>query len=154
VTLLSGSSSAEIDASLQRCWAVVSDVSASPRWQKGLERVDVVRSDAEGRAIVVDIVADGKVTKVHARVRVDYDPPHRVSFTRMESDDVDELEASWELAALGDGRTRATYRLAVDPGPVGLLARPLERALRPLVVGQRARELAQAVAGDGTAPSV
>jgi hypothetical protein len=132
----------------------VSDVTGSPRWQKGLERVDVVQSDADGRAVVVDIVADAKVTKVRARVRVDYEPPHRLTFTRVESDDVDELEASWELEALGDRRTRATYRLAVDPGPVGLLARPLERALRPLVVGQRARELAQAVAGDGTAPSV
>ena len=46
--------------------------------------------------------------------------------------------------------TRATYSLAVDPGPVGKLARPLERALRPIVVGRRAQELAQAVAARGS----
>jgi hypothetical protein len=78
-----------------------------------------------------------------------YDPPHRLTFTRVESDDIDRLDASWELAEVGPDRTRATYTLAVDPGPVGMLARPLERALRPIVVGRRAEELARAVAARG-----
>ena len=154
MTLLSGSTTGEIDAPVERCWAVVADVAAGPRWQHGLERVDVVERDADGRPVICDIVNDAKLTKMHCRVRVTYEPPHRITFTRVESEDVDELEASWELAPIGPGRTRATYRVAVDPGPVPLLARPLVRALRPLVVGRRAQELAQAVAGDGTVPSV
>jgi hypothetical protein len=76
-----------------------------------------------------------------------YEPPRRLAWTRVQSDDLDAMDGSWELEDLGDGRTRATYRLSVDPGPVGFLARPLERALRPLVVGGRAEELARAVAG-------
>ena len=74
----------------------------------------------------------------------------RLGFERVASDDVDALEASWELEELGPDRTRATYSLAVDPGRVGMLARPLERALRPLVVGRRAEELALAVAERGS----
>ena len=35
--------------------------------------------------------------------------------------------------------------VSVDPGKVGLMARPLERALRPIVVGQRPAELAAEV---------
>ncbi len=146
MTLLSGSSSADIDAPIERCWAVVEDVAGAPGWQNGLDSVDVVESDEAGRALVCDIVHDAKLTKVRVRVRVSYDPPRRLEFTRLESDDVEEMRASWELEELGPGRTRATYSLAVDPGHVGLLARPLERALRPIVVGRRAEELARVVA--------
>ena len=149
MTLLSGSSSTEIDAPIDQCWAVLEDVARSPEWQNGLESVTVVERDEAGRALICDTVNDAKFTKVRARVRVSYDPHRRLTFTRVESDDVDELEASWELEELGPGRTRATYSLAVDPGPVGLMARPLERALRPLVVGRRAHELARAVAQRG-----
>jgi len=149
MTLLSGSSSADIDAPIDRCWAVVEDVAGSPQWQNGLEQVDVVERDDAGRALVCDIVNDAKFTKVRARVRVKYDPPRRLVFTRVASDDVDALDASWELQELGPDRTRATYALAVDPGHVGMLARPLERALRPLVVGRRAEELAREVAERG-----
>jgi uncharacterized protein YndB with AHSA1/START domain len=149
MTVLSGSSSAEIDAPIDRCWAVVQDVADAPRWQHALERVDVVERDQQGRVLICDTVNDATFTKVRCRVRVGYDPPHRLTFTRVESDDVDELEASWELTEIGPGRTRATYALAVDPGHVGLLARPLERALRPIVVGRRAQELARAVAERG-----
>jgi hypothetical protein len=146
MTVLTGSSSADIDAPIDQCWMVLEDVAGAPRWQNGLDSVDVVERDDAGHAIVCDIVNDAKFTKVRARVRVSYDPPHRLQFTRMQSDDVDELKASWELQELGPDRTRATYSLSVDPGHVGMLARPLERALRPLVVGRRAEELARAVA--------
>jgi hypothetical protein len=149
MTLLTGSSSAEIAAPIDQCWAVVEDVAGSPEWQNGLDSVTVVERDGAGRALVCDIVNDAKFTKVRARVRVSYDPPRRLTFTRVESDDVDELEASWELEELGPDRTRATYSLGVDPGRVGLMARPLERALRPIVVGRRAEELARAVAERG-----
>jgi hypothetical protein len=149
VTLLSGSSSSEIEAPIDRCWAVVEDVADAPRWQNGLDRLDVVQRDDAGRPVVCDIVNDAKFTKVRVRVRVSYDPPRRLGVTRIESEDVDELEASWELEELGPGRTRATYSLSVDPGPVGMLARPLERALRPIVVGRRAEELAREVAARG-----
>jgi hypothetical protein len=149
MTLLTGTSSADIDAPIDECWAVVQDVAGAAGWQNGLDSVDVVERDDGGRAVVCDIVNDAKFTKVRARVRVSYDPPHRLQFTRLQSDDVDELEATWELEELGPGRTRATYSLSVDPGHVGMLARPLERALRPLVVGRRAEELARAVAQRG-----
>ncbi len=146
MTLLSGSSEADLDADLPRCWAVVQDVERWPDWQQGLERVEVVERDEQGRPLVCDTVSDAKFTKVQCRVRVSYDPPHRLTFARVQSDDVDEMDGSWELSAVGSERTRAVYRLAVDPGHVGFMARPLERALRPIVVGRRAEELGRAVA--------
>lgn len=149
MTLLSGSSTADIAAPIERCWAVVAALEDAPRWQGGLDRVDVVERDGEGRPLVCDTVNDAKFTKVRCRVRVTYEPPRRLTFTRVQSDDVDALEGAWELEDLGGGRTRATYRLTVDPGPVPLLARPLVNALRPLVLGRRAQELAQTVTAGG-----
>ena len=146
MTVVSGSSSADIDAPIARCWEVVQALDAAPAWQNGLERVDVLQRDDQGRPVVCDTVSDAKFTKVRCRVRVAYDPPYRLAFTRLESDDVDLMEGSWELEELPSDRTRATYRLAVDPGHVPLVARPLINALRPLVVGNRAQELARAVA--------
>lgn len=149
MTLLSGSSTADIAAPIERCWAVVAALEDAPRWQGGLDRVDVVERDGEGRPLVCDTVNDAKFTKVRCRVRVTYEPPRRLTFTRVQSDDVDALEGAWELEDLGGGRTRATYRLTVDPGPVPLLARPLVNALRPLVLDRRAQELAQTVTARG-----
>jgi hypothetical protein len=149
MTLLTGSSAADVDADLTRCWGVVEDVLRWPAWQQSLESVAVVESDEHGRPAVCDIVADAKITKVRCRVRVSYEPPHGLTFTRVQSDDVDEMDGSWELRDTGGGRTHAVYTLAVDPGRVGFMARPLEKALRPIVVGRRPEELAREVAARG-----
>ncbi|MBV9816770.1 MAG: SRPBCC family protein [Solirubrobacterales bacterium] len=145
MTMLTGESTAEIDAGVERCWAVLQDVARWPRWQQGLESVEVVETDAEGRVLVCDTVSDARVKKVACRVGLSYDAPYRVSFTRVESEDVDAMDGSWELEELAGDRTRATFRLALDAGPVNFMARALERALRPLVVGRRAQELAAEV---------
>jgi hypothetical protein len=146
VPVLTGSSSAVVDVSIERCWALVQDVAVAPQWQHTLESVAVLERDQHGRPVVCDTISDGKITKVRCRVRFDYEPPRRLGWTQVESEDLDWMEGSWELEDLGEGRTRVTYALAVDPGPIGLLARPLERLIRPLVVGGRAEELASALA--------
>jgi hypothetical protein len=143
--MLTGSASGEVEAGIERCWALIQDVARAPQWQTGLA-LEVLERDAHDRPLVCDTVSDAKVTKVHCRIEMSYQAPHRLSWARLESDDLDRMEGSWELEALAADRTRATYRLAVDPGPVPLLARPLERVLRPLVVGRRPGELAKAIA--------
>lgn len=146
MTLISGRASAEIEAPLERCWEVVADLSRAPEWQQGLVEVTVVQRDDEGRPLVCDTVTDAKFRQVRCRVRLSYDPPARMAFTRI-SGDADAMEGSWELEPLGADRTRATYALAVDPGKVrGLLAKGLEKALRPIIVGGRPGELAREVA--------
>jgi hypothetical protein len=149
VTVLTGSCSAEIEADIERCWAVVQDIARAPQWQRTLVRVDVVERDDQGRPLICDTLSDAHLTKVQCRVQVTYDPPHRLSWHRVQSEDLDAMEGSWELEDLGQGRTRATYALAVDPGRVGFLARPIERLIRPLVIGHQAEELAGEVSRGG-----
>ncbi|MGH2857012.1 MAG: type II toxin-antitoxin system RatA family toxin, partial [Solirubrobacteraceae bacterium] len=113
MTLLSGSSSIEVDAPIERCWEVVADIERAPEWQRGLESVEVVQRDDAGRALICDTVTDARVTKVRCRVRVVYEAPRRLEFVRVSSDDVDELRGSWELAEVPGGRTTlVTYSMA------------------------------------------
>jgi ribosome-associated toxin RatA of RatAB toxin-antitoxin module len=145
MSVITGSSSAVLDAPIERCWALVEDVAIAPEWQGGLEWMDVVERDAQGRPLVCDTVSDAKLRKVPARVRFTYEGPTRLSWTLIEGE-LESLEGSWELEDLGGGRTRATYALAVDPGPVpGLIRRPIERAARAILVNGRANELAKRV---------
>ena len=145
MSLIQGESTGEVAASIETCWSVVEDLSRAPEWQQGLQSVTVVERDPEGRPLVCDTVIDAKFREVRCRVRCSFEPPRRMTFERI-SGDVPDLRGSWELESLGPERTRAVYALAVDPGKVGLLARPLEKALRPIVVGARPAELAREVA--------
>jgi ribosome-associated toxin RatA of RatAB toxin-antitoxin module len=145
VPVISGSSSVEIAAPLERCWEVVEDVPSAPDWQGGLVQMEVLERDGQGRAVECEAVSDAKLRKVRTRVQFSYDAPRRLSWTMIDGD-LDSLEGSWRLEDLGGGRTRATYEVAVDPGPIGLLARgPLERAARAILVNPRAKELARRV---------
>jgi ribosome-associated toxin RatA of RatAB toxin-antitoxin module len=145
MTLLQGTSEGDIDAPIERCWEIVEALDRAPEWQQGMESVSVLERDAQSRASVCEIVVDAKFTKLKLRVTIAYDPPHRLTFAKLGSGSVERLEGSWELSEAGPDRTHARYALALDPGKVGLMARPLERALRPIVVGQRPSELAAEV---------
>jgi Polyketide cyclase / dehydrase and lipid transport len=145
---LGGSASAEIDAPLPQVWAVVEDVLTAPQWQGGLDKISALEHDGDGRPTLVETENDLKVRRVKARVRFRYDGPGRLSWTQ-EQGDMKSVEGAWELADLGDGRTRATYTLDADPGRVlGLVIRgPVEAATRAIFVNGRPGELKRRVEG-------
>ena len=144
---MGGEASAEIDAPIEEVWAVVEDVASAPDWQSGLDGMDPVERDGEGRVEVANSTTDAKVRKITTRVRFEYDPPHVLQW-RQEKGDLKSLEGAWELEDLG-GRTRATYRLNGDPGRVlGMLVRgPVEDRLRDILVNGRPGELKARVEG-------
>ncbi len=143
MAVITGSASAEIEAPIERCWEVVEDVASAPEWQGGLAELVVLERDQQGRPLICDAVSDVKLRKVRTRQRFTYEPPERLSWTMIEGE-LDSMEGYWELEVVGSGLTRATYGLAVDPGPVGRLARgPLERVARAMLVDPRAKELAR-----------
>jgi ribosome-associated toxin RatA of RatAB toxin-antitoxin module len=146
VPVISGSSSAEVDAPIERCWEVVEDVASAPEWQGGLVELEVIERDDQGRPLICDAVSDIKLRKVRTCQRFTYESPNRLGWEMVEGD-LASMEGYWELEDLDDGRTSVTYGLAVDPGPIGRLARvPLERAARVIAVNPRPNELARRVA--------
>lgn len=145
---LSGTANAEIDAALERVWAVLEDVMAAPEWQGGLDKVTALERDADGRPTLVDSEADIKVRRLRSRVRIRYDRPTRLSWVQ-EKGDLKAVEAVWELEDLGNGHTRVRYRFDADPGRVlGLVIRgPVLAATRAVFVNGRPDELKRRVAG-------
>lgn len=146
---LKGSASVEVDAPIERVWAIVEDVQSAPGWQGGLDRMTVLERDADGRPTLVETENDLKVRRVKARVRFRYEGPSRLAWTQ-EQGDMKSVEGAWELQDLGEGRTRATYRLDTDPGRVlGLVIRgPVEAATRAMFINGRPGELKRHVEGD------
>jgi carbon monoxide dehydrogenase subunit G len=146
MAVIKGSSSTEVDAPIERCWALVEDVAIAPEWQGGLISMDAVEKDDQGRVLVADAVSDAKLRKVETRVRFTYEGPTMLSW-KMIKGELDSMEGSWELEDLGGGRTRITYNVAVDPGGhiPRLIRGPIESAARAILVNGRADELAKRV---------
>jgi len=146
--VLAGSSSAEIDAPLEKVWKAVEDVEKAPDWQGGMKDVEPLEHDDQGRPTLVQTEADAKVTTVKTKVRFSYDGPTRLSW-RQEKGDLKSLDGWWQLEDLGDGRTRATYALEGDTGRVlGMLVRgPVQDKLMDVLVKPRADELKAYVEG-------
>src|ERR1700752_2423510 len=111
MAVITGSSSAVVDAPIEECWAVVEDVPSAPEWQNGLIQMDVIERDEQGRALVWDALSAAQLRKVHTRVRFTYEQPTRLSWSMVEGE-LDSLEGSWELEDIGGGRTNWTNWLA------------------------------------------
>lgn len=144
---LSGSSTAEIDAPIEKVWELVERVEAAPEWQGGVLSADALERDEQGRATRVEYVNDAKVKQIKVIVRFRYDQaPTKLTWSQ-EKGDLKSADGSWTLEDLGDGRTRATYDLEVDLGRMlGMVVRgPIVDVVRGMLVGARAGELKQAI---------
>lgn len=139
---LTGSSTAEIDAPIERVWELVEDVEAAPSWQGGLKALRAIERDGDGRAVLCESESDAKVRTVKSIVRFSYDGPNELRWTQ-EKGDMKSVDGSWKLEDLGGDRTRATYALEVDLGRMlGMVIRgPMVDLLRDMLVKARAGEL-------------
>ena len=115
MTNFGGSYSEDIDAPMERCFAIAADVERAPEWQGSMKSATAVEHDAEGRPALVDTEIDGIISTVKVQLRFSYEEPGGMSWERV-SGDLKTLSGSWTFDALEDGRTRATYTLDFDPG--------------------------------------
>ena len=141
---ISGERSVEIDAPIERCYEIASDIANAPEWQGSLKDVEVLERDGDKRAVLVQTESDAKVKTVKSRLRFSYDPPTGIRWVQ-EKGDTKSLIGSWTFEDLGEGRTRATYALEADPGRMlGMLLRgPAEGKVRDFLLGDAAEGLKQ-----------
>ena len=144
--MLTGNSTAEINAPLERVWALVENVERAPEWQGGLKAMQALERDGEGHAVLCETESDAKVRTIKSTVRFAYNGPATLAW-RQEKGELKSVEGRWELEDLGGNRTRATYSLEVDLGRMlSLVIRgPLVDLLRGMLVSARAGELKRAV---------
>ena len=133
---ITGDRTVEIDAPIQRCFDIAADIEKAPEWQGSLKDVDVIERDANRRAALVETKSDAKVKTVRSVLRFSYEEPTAIRWEQEEGD-TKALRGWWTFQDLGDGRTRATYGLDVDPGRMlGMLLRgPAEGAVRDFLLG-------------------
>jgi len=98
---LTGSSTAEIEAPLERVWVLVEDVVAAPQWQGGLKSLCPLERDGKGRATRCETATDIKVRTVKTIVHFAYVGPTRLSWTQ-------EKATSSRSTAAGSSRISAT----------------------------------------------
>ena len=139
---ISGERSVEIDAPVERCYEIASDIANAPEWQGSLKDAEVLERDGERRALLVETESDAKVKTVRSTLRFSYKPPTAVRWVQ-EKGDTKSLVGSWTFEDLGEGRTRATYALEADPGRMlGMLLRgPAETKVRDFLLGDAAEGL-------------
>jgi hypothetical protein len=128
---IEGFASIEIDAPIERVYAVAADVEGAPRWQPEMKEARVIARDAQGNQVLVNTAIDAKVRTLQLELRFEYDEPTGLRWTQ-EKGDLKSVDGSWLFDDLGDGRTRATYTMTIDLGRMlGMVIRgPLVGVLR------------------------
>jgi ribosome-associated toxin RatA of RatAB toxin-antitoxin module len=146
---LGGTSTGEIDAPIDEVWATLTAIETIPEWQDGITGTEALERDAAGDVVLAKVTADVKVKELSVVSRFSRQAPTRLSW-KVEKGDVKKLDGAWTLEDLGNGRTRATYEIEVDPGRMlGMLIRgPVEEKIRERLVSTRPAELAARVAAD------
>jgi|SRR5215218_5729117 len=132
---IEGSASAEIEAPIEKVYAIAADVERSPRWQPEIKVAECLERDDEGGWGLFHMKTSAGVRDLDSEMRFSFEPPGRIAWTQ-EDGTLKAVDGSWELEDLGDGRTRATYWMEVDLGrKLGLVLRgPLLGALRAHLV--------------------
>jgi ribosome-associated toxin RatA of RatAB toxin-antitoxin module len=146
--MIHASHTVEIDAPRERVYEVAADVPGAIVWNPAMEKVDVIESDREGRAELVEVEADVLVKKSKSTLRFSYAGPGGLSWTQ-EKGDVKSLDGRWELTELDGGRTQAGYILDFDPGRMlGLLLRgPVEGKVKEYLTKGAAEGLKKHIEG-------
>ncbi len=139
---IDGSARVEIEAPIDVVYAVAADVEGSPRWQPEIKLAECLERDVEGNQVLVRMETDAKVRQLGSEIRFSYEQPTRIAWTQEDSD-LKSVAGDWELVDLGDGRTRATYRLEVDLGRVlGMVIRgPIVGLLRGQLIDSMPEKL-------------
>jgi len=147
---IEGSASAEIEAPIETVYEIAADVEGSPRWQPEIKVAECVERDGDGNQVLNHMETDVGVRRLRSEMRFSFEPPTRISWVQ-EDGDLKAIVGSWELEDLGEGRTRASYSLEVDPGrKLGLMIRgPVLGALRSHMVETMPGKLKDFVEGGG-----
>ena len=136
-----GASKAEhaevIAASPQACLDALLDFASYPDWQSAVSSTAVLEA---GAAPVVEFRVDARIRTVRyvLRYHPEPGPPARLWWEYVEGD-LRSVAGSYDLEDLGDGTTRATYRLEINPGR--FVPGPIRKALTEGVMRGSVREL-------------
>jgi hypothetical protein len=123
----SQSYSTEVSASVDECFAVLTDFAAYPGWSSPITECRVLDRHPDGLPRRVAFALDMTLKTVRYVLEYEYEPPHGARWWLVEGD-LKGVEGSYRFDASGEGTT-ATCSQAIDLGfwVPGLLLRTFER---------------------------
>jgi hypothetical protein len=125
------SSSIRIEAAPAEVMAVIADFARYPDWTGEVKEVQVLATDADGRAEEVRLVMDAGAIKDDQTLAYTWGGPHEVSWTLVKSQMLRSLDGSYLLKEVGEAVTEATYQLTVDVKipMLGMIKRKAEKVI-------------------------
>jgi ribosome-associated toxin RatA of RatAB toxin-antitoxin module len=129
---------AEIDATPQQCFDLLTDYERLPEWQGAVRSAAILERDEQGRGAVVEYEVDARVKTVRYRLRQIYDEPRRLASEYLGGDFRD-FSGEWRFVPVDDRRTRAELDLQIDPGR--LVPGPVRGVIADAVMRRALRDL-------------
>lgn len=126
------SSSITIEASPAEVMAVIADFDNYAVWTGEVKQAEVLEKDEQGRAAKVRLVLDAGAIKDDHTLAYTWPADHVVSWSLVKSQMLRQLDGSYRLRPLGDGRhTEVTYQLTVDVKipMLGMIKRKAEKVI-------------------------
>jgi uncharacterized membrane protein len=120
----------EIEAPIETCFDAIVDYESFPGWQSAVISTEVHTRTKDGVGERVTLFLSTKGQKVDYTLLYRYERPDLIEWDFVEGHGVDHVDGHYSFEDLGDGRTRATYKLGVDPSlPVpGIVARRIHKS--------------------------
>lgn len=134
-----GSERIRVDASTERCFAVVIDFERYPEWARDVKKAEILERDAEGRGHHVEFRAAALGKSFTYVLEYDYgDAPNSISWKLVRGEMLRLLDGEYRFEPYGAG-TRVHYDLMVD------LSAPLpgflKRRAAGMIMGTALKEL-------------
>lgn len=123
------------------CLDALLDFGSYPGWQSAVREATVTDRSDDG-AVTVAFAVDAKIRTVRYVLRYQRDGADRVVWSYVEGD-LKHVEGDYVFADVGDGTTRATYTVGIDPGR--FVPGPVKRILVEVVMKGSVRELRRRV---------
>lgn len=102
-------------ATPEQLFAVAADLASYPEWAEGVKGVEILETDAEGRATSARFDVEAMVRRISYVLDYTYDAPHGMTWRAKPGDDIEEMEGSYTFTEAEDGGTEVVYALAVTP---------------------------------------
>ena len=103
-----------INASLEKCVAVVLDYEAYPEWAKDVKLAKIRERDDQGRATEVEFRASALGRSTHYTLKYDYsEAPNRVSWKLVDGDIMRSLNGAYSFLEV-DAGTQVFYELDIE----------------------------------------
>ncbi len=101
------------NATVDKCWAVISDYERYPEFLPEVKKIRTMNR----RGNEVDVQYEAEVVKViKYTVHMKEEAPQKVSWSFIDGEFMKDNKGGWVLEDAGEGKTKATYSIAVEVG--------------------------------------